>query len=422
MERNGWELESDTASADERFEEVTMEGDFRQRVRRFCERVVAPFSADWDGHQTYPWELARCFAEEGWLALRMPRAFGGQDAGYVQLCIVMEEVARINPNLCPQEMMIWGPELLNQFGSEALRKKYYPRLAAGQCLMAQGLTEPEAGSALSDLKTTAVVQGDRIVINGRKWFTSLGQFATDVVVFARFGGQSEGPYGIGAVIVPTATDGCRVVQELQTMQRSGGAVDAEMEFVDCAVELEQVVAMGDPKSKLMFGRLMALYDSQRIAAAARGVGLAQGSLEEAINYTRTRKQFGRRLCEFQGIQWKIAEMAVKTETARSVCYAACSKIDEGVGNIGAETAIAKAFCSVAAWEVANEGLQILASRGYMRDEGYTAEARVRHARMLTIAGGTREMLLNLIASSAYGEKFPQRLSRGAVADVGSGLV
>jgi alkylation response protein AidB-like acyl-CoA dehydrogenase len=303
-------------------------------------------------------------------------------------------------------MANWGPFMIERFGSEELKEMYFPRLASGECLMAQGMTEPQAGSALTDLTTTATVTGDEVVVNGRKFFTTYGQYATDVIVFARFG-DSVGARGIGAVIVPTDTPGFSVIRELPTMAHVAGATEAETGYENCVVPVSNVLVWGDPEATDAFRDLIASYDAQRAGAAARALGLAQGALDEALDWSKNRVQFGRRICEFQGIQWMLATMAIQVETARAICYKAAADIDSNSEQGGLSTAVAKAFCNEVALKVADDALQILGARGYMRGE-FTVERRVRHARMLPIAGGTHQMLLNLVASRVLGEKFSQR--------------
>jgi len=386
---------------------TTEEIKLRQGAREFSEAVVRPYSKDWDTSTDFPWELAKKFAEAGYLSLYVPEEHGGQGGSFFDMCLVMEEVARVDPNLCvlPQEMMNWGPFMLGEIGSDYHKQKYYPRIMAGEALFVQGLTESHAGSSLTDLVTRAVIDGDGVVINGEKWMVSFAPYSTDIIVFCRFG-DCVGPYGIGAVIIPTDSDGV-TIHDLHTMMRRVGPTEGHCEFHDVRVPPEYILIEGNPATKDAFRTLMSLYDSQRAGACARAVGCAQGAFEEALAWSKERVQFGRRICDFQGTQWKLAKMATKLETARTMYYKAARDIDRNAPEANMSTSVAKAFCNEAAWDVVNEAFQILGSRGYIQGM-FTTEARIRHARHFTVAGGTHEMLLNTIAAEVLEEPISQR--------------
>ncbi len=243
------------------------------------------------------------------------------------------------------------------------------------------------------------------MLNGTKCFTTLGNYCTHSLVFARFG-KCEGSRGIGALIVPADAKGVRFGHPDRKMG-GRGAPECEMVFEDCRVPRKDVLVPGDPDSSKSFKVLMEAFGPERCGNAAICVGLAQGALDQAVRYAQERSQFGRPLMEFQGIQWKIADMATQIHAARMMVYRAASNETNGFPN-PMDTTMAKLYANEMVQRVTNEALQIHGHYGYTR--AFPLERMVRDARGYSVAGGTAEILRNTIAAMVFGRTFDQRRS------------
>jgi alkylation response protein AidB-like acyl-CoA dehydrogenase len=378
---------------------------FRREVRIMAEKEIAPKAAYWDEQEEFPEENRRMLAELGYFGLLIPEAYGGFGAPIIQSSVFVEEIGRVCFNtatIC--QIYLHGPaRAITVLGTEEQKKRYLPGVTDGSHLMAISISEPGAGSAITDLRTKAVEDGDSYVLNGVKCFTTLGNFCTHTLVFARFG-KSEGSRGIGALLVERGSKGFAISPPDKKMG-GRGAPECEMVFEDCRVPKKDVLVPGDPDSSKSFKVLMEAFGPERCGNAAICVGLAQGALDQAVRYAQERRQFGRPLMEFQGLQWKIADMATQIHAARMMVYRAATNETNGFPD-PMDTTMAKLYANEMVQRVTNDALQRHGHYGYTR--AFPLERMVRDARGYSVAGGTAEILRNTIAAMVFGRTFDQR--------------
>jgi butyryl-CoA dehydrogenase len=276
------------------------------------------------------------------------------------------------------------------FGTEEQKKKYLPKIASGEHLTAFGLTEPEAGSDASAVKTTAKKDGNYYILNGTKHFITNGGDA-DVYTVIAVTDKQRGPRGVSAFIVEKGTPGFSFGKKEEKMGIRASST-GELIFNDARVPKENLLGL---KEGIGFIATMRTFDQSRPGVAAQAVGIAQGALELATQYAHQRVQFGKPITSFQGIQWMLADMAAKTEAARSLVYSVASMVDRGVKDVGAASAAAKLFASDVAMEVTTNAVQIYGGYGYMRD--YPVEKFMRDAKITQIYEGTNQIQKNIIA-------------------------
>lgn len=379
---------------------------FRSEMRRSAERAFRDKAAYWDEKEEFPFENRVKLAELGVCGLRIPEEYGGLGAPLINGIICVEEIARIDVTtaLIAQLYLHGVGGHIAAKGTEEMKRRLLPSLASGKSFFSIAMTEPHAGSSATDLTTSARLKGDQVVINGSKCYISGGDIMTHVLVFVRFG-QSKGANGIGAVIVERGTKGFEVGKRMPKMGLRGYG-DMDLFFDDCHVPIENVFVMGDPANSNGFKALMSCFGTERLGNAGMCVGIAQGAFDIAKDYTEEREQFGRKICEFQGIQWKIADMATQLHAARLMAYRAAYNVNElGIPD-ARETAMAKLFGSEMVQKVTNEAIQICGHYGYTRL--MPLERMYRDGRCFAIVAGTSEILRNLIAGFTYGRTFNQR--------------
>ena len=365
----------------------------RAEARALADDVFRARAARWDEHEEYPWDNVRDLVAHGFMGMTVPASYGGRSASLLDTVLVVEAIARrcgasarivVDSNLGPVGA-------IQHFGTEAQKRKYLPKVAAGD-KPAIAITEPDAGSAASDMTTRAAMDGDAIVLDGTKHWITGGGVSRTYVVFCRFGGI-PGPAGIGAVIVEADTPGLRVSRRERAMGMRG-IPETVVEFERCRVPRENLIVGAGG-----FARLMSAYNGQRLGASAVALGLAQGAFELAVAYARERRQFGRAIAEFQGLRWMLADMAVAVDGSRQMIYRTAANAGTGLPDMAA-VAACKVAASEMAMRVTNQALQVFGARGYSREA--EVERMVRDARMFTIAGGTVEMLRNLLANRLVG--------------------
>jgi len=381
--------------------------ELKERVRVLAEKEFRPKTLEWDEKGEFAWENLHKLTAAGLSGLTIPKEYGGQGRSFLDLVVVLEELAR-NCHITAMilQMNLNGPPLfIRLYGTEAQKKRYLPEAVSGNIMYGTCYTEPHAGSALTDLETAAVVRNGQVIINGHKHMTTHGHVAKLYMVLARFG-KTNSAKGLGLILVPRDAPGFRIVGVQQTMR---GGNEAELEFKDCVVPAENVLVKGDPTSTEGFKKAIAGYNAQRVGNAAISVGLAQGAFELSVKYAKERRQFGRPIAEFQGIQWMLAEMATKIEAARCLVYRAAALAGDGLPP-AYEASMAKLFAnSMMLEEVVSRAVQIHGWKGYVK--GYPVEWMYRAARGQSIAGGTVEMVKNYLGSAILGQKFSQRSPR-----------
>jgi alkylation response protein AidB-like acyl-CoA dehydrogenase len=369
---------------------------FRDSVRGFAERHLRAGALERALAETYPGDIARLMAQQGLLGITMTEEDGGQGGTLMDAVLAIEAVALV----CPRSADVlqagnFGPvRVLAEYGSADQKKRYLSRLLRGEMLIAVAMTEPEAGSAVTDLQTTAVADSDGFRVNGSKVFTSLSKYADVFLVYVRFG---PGVDGIGSMLIERDSEGFSIGQPMRFLS---GEQWAQLYFDNVYVAPENVLL-----GKGGFKKQIAGFNVERIGNSARALALGQHAFDLAREYAMTRRQFSRPLCEFQGLQWKFADMLMQLDAARLLLYRAAANADKGLPS-AQETAIAKAYCNRAGFEVASEALQIMGGTGY--SEGTLVEYCFRRTRGWMIAGGSIEMMKNRIAEGIFERRFSQR--------------
>lgn len=387
--------------------------ELRASVAEFAQRVVRSRIEELESGE-FPAGLWKAYQEAGFLARTAPKEYGGKGAPFIDMVLMLEEIAKAHPTAAAylQACANFGIEFLSHLGSETVKKKYLPNIVAGKSVLVQALSEPEAGSALTDLKTTATLKGDSYVVQGVKHYITFGYAATGMVTFARFYPDSKGANGIGAIIVDSETPGYKCVRKQPNLSAPKGS-EAVMRLDNCVVPAENVLVTPNRSDATAFTKLITAYNSQRVGNAAICLGVAQRALQLAVSHASTRKQFGRPIAEFQVIQHYIAEMAAKIEAARWLIYRAAvnaAKTSLGLPQ-GDDAAYAKYVANQMVFEVSDRALQVFGGAGYV-DNSEIGKLFL-FARGESIAGGTIEMQKNLIAASVLGRKFSQRAGAAA---------
>ena len=369
---------------------------FADSVRRFAREKLAGGALQRAHQPGYPWDVARLLAAQGLLGIPFAEADGGMGGTLLQAVLAIQEVAAA----CPRSADIvqagnFGPiRTFVEYASPEQKKRFLPDLLAGRALMSLGMTEPEAGSAVTDLKTTAVQEKNSFVVNGSKIFSTHSPEASLFLIYVRYG---PGVGGIGSVLIERGTPGFTIGSPSSFMS---GEQWAELHFENCRIPEANVLLGPGGFKKQISG-----FNVERLGNASRALALGRYAFTLAREHALVRKQFGRALCEFQGLQWKFAEMAVKLDSAQLLLYRAVASADKGLP-AAYETALAKLACNTAGWEAANEALQVMGGTGYSRET--LVEYCVRRTRGWMIAGGSLEMLKNRIAESIFERRFDQR--------------
>lgn len=390
------------------FEFSGQQRELRTSTANFAERVVRSHGEALESGN-FPAALWRAYQEAGYLSRTVPKEYGGQGAPFIDMVLMLEEIAKAHPTAAAylQAGANFSIEFLGRLGSEHLKRKYLPKIMAGESVLVQALSEPGAGSALTELKTTATRDGNTYVVNGLKHYITFGYAATGMVTFARFYPDSKGANGIGALIVDSDTPGYSCVRKQPNLSAPNGS-EAVMRLENCVVPAENVLVQANRTDSTGFSKLITAYNSQRVGNAAICLGVAQRALQLAVHHASNRRQFDRPIAEFQVIQHYIAEMAAKIEAARWLIYRAAAnaaKTSHGLPQ-GDDAAYAKYIANQMVFEVTDRALQIFGGAGYV-DNSEIGKLFL-FARGESIAGGTIEMQKNLIAASVLGRKFSQR--------------
>jgi alkylation response protein AidB-like acyl-CoA dehydrogenase len=368
----------------------------RQTAREFADEQIRPHVMEWDEAQQFPREVFRKLGELGFLGTIFPENYGGAGLSYMDYIGVIEEIAAVDGSvgLSLAAHTSLGSNHIYQFGTEAQRQKYVPRLATGEWLAAWGLTEAEAGSDSGGTRSTAVRDGDSWVLNGSKNFTtnaSVGQVAVLMAVTDR----SAGRHGISAFIVELDNPGIRVgKKENKLGMRASDTCTLVME--DCRIPADNL--LGSEGSG--FVDSMKILDGGRISIAALALGMARGAWEAALKYAKQRRQFGRPIADFEAIQFYLAEMATEIDAARLLTERAARERDRGEETTR-HSAQAKLYASEIAVRVADRAVQIHGGYGYIKDD--PVEKIYRDVKLCTIGEGTSEIQKLVIARSLLTE-------------------
>jgi alkylation response protein AidB-like acyl-CoA dehydrogenase len=363
-----------------------------QMVRDFGSQHIKPHMRRWDETQEFPRDVFRQLGELGLMGVLVPQAYGGAGFGYPEYVTAIAELSKIDGSIglsmAAHNSLCTGHIL--QHASEEQKQKYLPRLASGEWLGAWGLTEPNTGSDAGNMRTTAVLDGsgEFYVLNGAKNFITHGKSGEVAVVIARTGEVGDS-HGMTAFIVERGTPGFAGGRKEDKLGMRASET-TEMIFTDCHVPVENVIGkVGDG-----FVQSLKVLDGGRISIAALSLGIAQGAFEVALQYSKERQQFNQPISNFQGIGFKLADMATEIEAASLLTYRAAEMKERGE-NVGRESAMAKLYASEVAVRTANEGVQIFGGYGYTKD--YPAEKYYRDAKLCTIGEGTSEIQKLVIA-------------------------
>jgi short/branched chain acyl-CoA dehydrogenase len=365
----------------------------RQAVRDFAENEIAPLARQLDEREEFSAELTQKMAGLGLLGCFVPEKYGGSNMGYVSYIIAVEELARIDGSqaatIAAGNSLGIGP--IYYFGNEKQRQEWLPRLCAGECLAAFGLTEPEAGSDAGSSRTTAELKKKHWVINGSKIFitNSACPLTGVIVVQAVTGKRAEAKHELSCFIVPIDAPGLET-REMKNKMMWRASNTGELFFSDCMVPEENVLGkIGDG-----FHQMLATLDGGRLSIAAMGLGGSQGAFDLALEYANSRVQFGRPISSFQINSFKLADMALEIELARNFLYKVCWMRDND-RPITREAAMAKLFCSEVMHRCVHHAVQLHGGYGLMKD--FRVERLYRDQRLLEIGEGTSEVLRIVIA-------------------------
>ena len=364
----------------------------RQMVREFAIDKVKPIAAEIDRTEEFPMENVKLMAKYGMMGIPFAKEYGGAGGDTLAYILAVEELSKVcgTTGVILSAHVSLCASLINQFGTEEQKQKYLPKLASGEMIGAFGLTEPGAGTDAAGQQTTAVLDGDHYVLNGSKIFITNGGVADVFVIFAMTD-KSKGTKGISAFIVERAFPGFSS-GKIEDKMGIRASSTTELIMEDCIVPKENLVG----KEGKGFGIAMQTLDGGRIGIAAQALGLAEGAMEEAVNYMKERKQFGRSLTAFQGLQWYLAEMDVKIEAARHLVYKAAWLKDNGKP-YSVDAARAKLFAAETAMEVTTKAVQLFGGYGYTKD--YPVERMMRDAKITEIYEGTSEVQKMVISAS-----------------------
>ena len=369
---------------------------FRDAVHGFAERHLRAGALERAHQPDHPWNVARLMAEQGLLGITIPEKDGGQGGTLMDAIIAIETVAQVCPRSADvvQAGNFGAIRVLAEYGTDDQKQRYLKRLLSGDGVICVGMTEPEAGSAVTDLRTTAKPDGNGFRVSGEKIFTTHAQYADVMVVYVRYG---PGVGGIGSVLVDLKSEGVKQGKPSRFMNGE--------EWVTTYMDNVYV----PPENVLLreggFKKQIAGFNVERIGNTARSLALGRYCYETARQWAMQRKQFGRLLCEFQGLQWKFAEMKVKLDAGQLLLYRAAANADRGMPS-AEDTAIAKMYCNQAGFEVASEAMQIMGGMGYTEET--LVEWCFRKCRGWMIAGGSLEILKNRIAEGVFERQFSQR--------------
>jgi alkylation response protein AidB-like acyl-CoA dehydrogenase len=358
--------------------------ELRAAIRALAEKEIAPYAAEVDEESRFPDEALAALNAAGFNAVHIPEEYGGQGADSVATCIVIEEVARIcaSSSLIPAVNKLGTMGLILQ-GSEELKNQVLPALASDGAMASYALSEREAGSDAASMRTRAKADGDDWILNGTKcWITNGGKSTWYTVMAVT--DPDKGANGISAFMVHKDDEGFSVGPKEKKMGIKGSPT-AELYFENCRIPGDRII--GAPGTG--FKTALQTLDHTRPTVGAQAVGIAQGAVDATIAYTKDRKQFGKSISEFQGVQFELADMAMKVEAARLMVYTAAARAERGEPNLGFISAAAKCFASDTAMDVTESAVQLFGGAGYTTD--FPVERMMRDAKITQIYEGTNQI-------------------------------
>jgi alkylation response protein AidB-like acyl-CoA dehydrogenase len=356
----------------------------RQAVRELTEDKIAPRAAAIDESAEFPYDVLEALVRAGFHAVHIPEEYGGPGADAISACIVVEEIARAcaSSSLIPAVNKL-GSQPIILSGSERLKKDVLGAIASGDAMISYALSEREAGSDAASMRTRAVLDGDHWVLNGTKcWITNAG-VSTFYTVMA-VTDPDKGPNGISAFVVHKDDQGFSVGAKERKLGIKGSPT-CEIYFDNCTIPADRII--GEPGTG--FKTALRTLDHTRLAIGAQALGIAQGALDAAIDYVKQRKQFGRRLADFQGLQFMLADMAMRVEASRQLVYVAAAKAERDTGALTFSSSAAKVFASDTAMSVTTDAVQLFGGYGFTTD--FPVERMMRDAKITQIYEGTNQI-------------------------------
>lgn len=396
---------TEMAEMSEMFELEAMRRDLRELARGVGEREFAPNASKWDEMCEFPDSSWEALVNADIVGLTIDPEYGGSGLGDVESSIVLEELARfdVSSAILAQLAMNGPPRVIQHLGSDAVKARWLPRVASGEMFISIGITEADAGSAVGAMRAQLRPDADGYRLDAYKNYSTGGHRAGACLVWCRFPG-GDGANGIGAVVVDLKADGVSLVGTHSNMGLHG-CTEAELAFDDVWIDKKDVVIAGEPGSSSAFRTLIGHLNHERCGNAAMCIGAAQGALERAIRYLNDRETGGKRLGDLQGLQWKIADMAIELESARLLLYKAVGLSDANHGTPPPlESAMAKAKANLVAKYVCDEAMQILGGYGYSHEE--PVERAYRDVRGLCFGGGTVEIQRNYVGQNLLKGRSP----------------
>ncbi|SDL18060.1 butyryl-CoA dehydrogenase/acyl-CoA dehydrogenase [Nocardioides sp. YR527] len=372
--------------------------DLREAVRAIAANKIAPYAADVDANSRFPTEAYDALVASGFHAAHVPEAYGGEGADALATCIIIEEIARVcaSSSLIPAVNKLGSLPLILA-GSESLNQRYLPPLAAGTSTFSYALSEREAGSDTASMKTRAVLDGDNWVLSGQKSWISNAGISDYYTVLAVTDPDGRRGSNISAFVVEKSDEGFTISAPEKKLGIKGSPT-CELNFD--AVYLPGDRIIGDPGTGLQLA--LRTLDHTRITIAAQAIGIAQGALDHALAYVQERQQFGKHIADFQGIQFMLADMAMKLEAARQLVYVAAAKSERDAGDLSFFGAAAKCFASDTAMEITVDAVQLLGGAGYTQD--FPLERMMRDAKITQIYEGTNQIQRVVMARQLLGKR------------------
>jgi alkylation response protein AidB-like acyl-CoA dehydrogenase len=369
------------------FEQYRLSDEQRQlraAIRALAEDKIAPRAAEVDETGEFPYDVLDALVRAGFHAVHIPEEFGGMGADAISTCIVVEEVARVcaSSSLIPAVNKLGTMPILLA-GSAELKKDVLPAVASGEALFSYALSEREAGSDAAAMRTRAVADGDEWVLNGTKCWISGAGISTHYTVMA-VTDPAAGARGISAFVVHKDDPGFSVGAKERKLGVRGSPT-CEIYFADCRIPANRMI--GEPGSG--FKTALRALDHTRLAIGAQALGIAQGALDASLDYVKQRRQFGQRIADFQGVQFMLADMAMRIEAARHLVYAAAARAERNEPNLGFTSAAAKVFASDTAMAVTTDAVQLFGGYGYTKD--FPVERMMRDAKITQIYEGTNQI-------------------------------
>ena len=371
--------------------------EYVQRAREIAEKVMRPVAAKYDRDQEYPWEVQKAIKKAGLAGVWIPKEYGGEGGGVLNLCLVIEQFSRA----CGGMGVAYAVNALGSFpilvgGTEEQKRRWLPDIASGEKLIAFGLSEKDAGSDAGSMATRAVREGDEYVLNGEKKWNTGGAVASLNTIFA-VTQPDRGARGISGLVVEAGTEGYRVGKHEDKMGIRCVPV-VELHLENCRVPADNLLGGSEGSG---FKHAMMTLDRARPGVAAQALGLAQGAFELALDYTGKRQQFGQSISSFQGVQWMLADMGTQIEAARQLVYAAARAADAGAKNLTKLSAMCKLMATDVAMKVTTDAVQLFGGYGYVKD--YPIEKYMRDAKITQIYEGTNQIQRLVIARSLLRE-------------------